>query len=107
MSEYPTEKPLCVFIPSHNNMQDNRYQRVIDSILQQEYSNYHIVFVDDYSDDGTLINTMRYLDKLGFPQDRVTYIQNLQKNYATYNIVNGAFNYCKADDIMVLVDGDD
>lgn len=23
------------------------------SIIQQEYSNYHIVFIDDASDDGT------------------------------------------------------
>lgn len=40
-------------MPSYNNAVKNRYMDNINSILQQEYSNYHIIFIDDYSDDGT------------------------------------------------------
>lgn len=31
--------------------------KVMDSIVAQNYSNYRIVFVDDYSTDGTLVKT--------------------------------------------------
>lgn len=34
-------------------------------------------------------------------------MQNLKRNFATYNIINAAFNYCDEDDIQVLLDGDD
>lgn len=43
----------------------------------------------------------------GFPSNKVIFIQNLQRNYATYNIMNAAFNYCNESDIQVVLDGDD
>ncbi len=37
----------------------------------------------------------------------MVFIQNKQRNYATYNIINAAFNYCQEDDVQMLMDGDD
>lgn len=72
--------------------------KVMDSIVAQNYSNYRIVFVDDYSTDGTLVKTQEYLEKtLNFPKDRVTYVKNLVQKRATFNIVNAAFNFCRKD----------
>lgn len=48
MSRYP-ELPFCVVIPSYNNVKNNRYIHNLNSILQQDYSNYRIVFIDDAS----------------------------------------------------------
>lgn len=62
---------FCVTVMSRNNMENNRYTKVMDSILQQEYENYHIVFIDDVSTDGTLASTAKYLESLNFPRDRV------------------------------------
>jgi hypothetical protein len=31
----------------------------------------------------------------------------LKRNYATYNIINAAYNYCGLDDVQMLMDGDD
>ena len=42
---------FCITVPSHNNVQDNRYLRSMLSILKQDYTNYHIVFIDDFSED--------------------------------------------------------
>lgn len=42
-----------------------------------------------------------------FPENRVRYVQNIKRNYATYNIINAAYNFCHEDDIQVLIDGDD
>ena len=51
--------------------------------------------------------TIDYLNSIGFPKNKVIYIQNLKRNYATYNIINGAYNYCGVDDVQMLIDGDD
>lgn len=40
-------------IPSYNNADNNRYRMNIQSILQQNYTNFHVVFIDDMSDDNT------------------------------------------------------
>ena len=44
---------LCVWVPSFNNAQNRLYLRNLDSIFQQEYQNYHVVYVNDASTDGT------------------------------------------------------
>jgi cellulose synthase/poly-beta-1,6-N-acetylglucosamine synthase-like glycosyltransferase len=79
----------------------------MNSIVQQKYDNYHIVFIDDFSTDNNMQGTIDYMNRIGFPKDRITYVQNLKRNYATYNIINAAYNYCGIDDVQMLMDGDD
>jgi cellulose synthase/poly-beta-1,6-N-acetylglucosamine synthase-like glycosyltransferase len=79
----------------------------MNSIVQQKYDNYHIVFIDDFSTDNNIKGTIEYMNRIGFPKDRITYVQNLNRNYATYNIINAAYNYCGIDDVQMLMDGDD
>lgn len=99
--------PFCISILSHNNVANNRYIKVLLSILKQDYTNYHLVFFDDLSSDETLASTRQFLESKGFPRDRVRYVRNLERKYATYNILNAGFNFCADDDIQVLMDGDD
>ncbi len=41
-------------VPSYNNAVKTRlYLRNLDSIFQQEYKNYHVVYINDGSTDGT------------------------------------------------------
>lgn len=47
------EMPICVVVPSYNNAAKDRYFHNMNSILQQDYSNYRIIFIDDASDDRT------------------------------------------------------
>ena len=47
------ELPICVFIPSFNNVAQDRYLKNLRSVLQQDYSNYRILFIDDHSPDST------------------------------------------------------
>lgn len=99
--------PFCVTILSRNNIEHGRYWKVVDSVLQQEYSNYHIVFIDDKSTDSTLDETMRYFRSQQFPSNRIAFVQNKKHMFATYNIINAAYRHCQSDDIQMLVDGDD
>ena len=50
--------PFCISILSHNNIANNRYIKVMISILKQEYQNYRIVFFDDMSSDDTFNSTI-------------------------------------------------
>jgi glycosyltransferase involved in cell wall biosynthesis len=45
------EIPFCVIIPSYKNQ--DKYLRNLNSILQQDYQHYHIIYIDDASQDGT------------------------------------------------------
>ena len=93
-------------MPSNNNIGDDRYRKVLDTVLMQNYSNYHIVFIDDASSDETYSETDRYLKKMGL-RERTQMIRNEKQMFATYNIQNAVHNYCKSREIVVLLDGDD
>ena len=58
------ELPFCFVIPSYNNAGNDRYKKSLNSILMQEYSNYHIVYVDDHSTDGTLDKAKQFLEDM-------------------------------------------
>ena len=77
IDHYQEELPICLVVPTHNNFQNGRYERFALSVVQQNYSNYHIVIVDDFSDDLTLLYTINLFDKLHFNRKRIHYIQNL------------------------------
>ncbi len=40
-------------------------------------------------------------------KDCVKYVQNLERRFATYNIINAGFNFCDENDVQMLMDGDD
>lgn len=61
---------------SHNNVGQNRYKKAVLSLLQQKYENYHIVFIDDMSDDGNMNKTIQLMQELKFSKERVRFIQN-------------------------------
>ena len=39
---------------SFNNIEGDRYKYAIDTVFMQNYTNFHIVFIDDASTDQTL-----------------------------------------------------
>ena len=64
-------------VPTYNNKDKDRYLKNIKSIVMQNYSNYHIVVIDDASNDGTgdLIND--FMDKQSMlPKERYWLIRN-------------------------------
>ena len=98
---------FCVTMLSKNNIEQGRYWKVLRTILQQNYSNYHIVFIDDNSKDETLSQTINYFKQHKFPSNKLVFVRNKKQMFATYNIVNAAYSYCDIDDVQILIDGDD
>lgn len=56
------QKPIVVIVPSYNNR--NHYQRNLDSIVLQNYTNYHVIYIDDVSPDGTGALVRSYIQKI-------------------------------------------
>ena len=106
LSDY-MEVPMCVVMLSNNNIQNDRYKKVLYTLHLQDYSNYRVVFIDDASTDDTLEATKRYAEELGFDSEKIKYKRNNEQKFATYNLRYAAFDFCKPEEVFVIVDGDD
>lgn len=99
----PKEKAFVVVIPSYNNKA--WYQKNLDSIYSQKYSNYRVIFIDDASPDGTGELVKAYV-KEKKQEFRTTLIQNEKRKGALANNYQAIMS-CKGREIVVEVDGDD
>ena len=97
------ERHLVVLVCSYNNQ--NYYQGNIDSILAQRYSNYHVIYVDDCSPDGTYDSVKSYLAAHN-AQDKFILIRNEERRKALANLYY-AIHLCNPHSIILILDGDD
>lgn len=102
-ADKPVEKHIVVVICSYNNK--DYYERNLGSVFCQYYDNFHVIYINDVSTDGTgeLVETFireRHME------DRVTLINNKERVGAMANLYN-AIHSCKNKDIIVTLDGDD
>jgi glycosyltransferase involved in cell wall biosynthesis len=102
------EKPLVVVIPSYNNAR--YYKRNLDSVLNQRYKNFRVIYIDDQSPDGTgeLVEVYLKQHSLGVHSliSRVQLIKNTQRKGALGNLYD-AIHSCKDEEVIVTLDGDD
>ncbi len=97
------EKHFVVLIPSYNN--SKCYKRNLDSIFMQKYSNFHILYIDDCSPDGTGDLVEKYI-KEKHQEHRVILIKNKERRKAMANVYTGVL-MCDDNDIIASCDGDD
>ena len=82
--------PICVVIPSYNNAADRRYFHNMNSILQQDYDNYRIIFIDDASDDGTGSLIQKYAFERQIPEEKLKIVINKERKMAMPNLYEAA-----------------
>lgn len=97
------EKPFVIVTASYNNFL--WYARNLDSVFNQDYKNYRMIYIDDNSYDGTGILVRDYIAKHG-KESLVTVVCNQERRGATENIYN-AIHSCNKDEIVIILDGDD
>lgn len=97
------QKPIAIIIPSYNNEQVCQIN--LESVKVQNYSNYHVFYIDDCSTDRTCDLVREFIQEHGL-QDRITLIQNTERHGALYNIYH-AIHACKDEAIILTLDGDD
>lgn len=104
-------KHFVIVAASYNNKdwykQDasKRWKGHLDSIFAQQYNNYHVIYIDDCSPDGTGKLVEEYIKEKGM-QDRVTLIKNSTRYGAMENQYR-AIHTCKDSNVIVILDADD
>lgn len=97
------EKEIVVIIPSFNNIQ--WYQRNLDSVRDQQYTNYHVMYIDDASKDGTGDAVRKYVADNNL-HHKITVISNPSNRGALANIYD-AVHSSNDKAIILTLDGDD
>lgn len=97
------ELQFVIITPSYRNKE--WYKRNLDSVFNQNYTNYRIIYIDDTSPDDTG-NLVEEYTKECHQEYKVTLIKNDERVGALANIYK-AVHMCKPEEIVVLVDGDD
>ena len=97
------EHPLVITIPSYNN--EKLIQKNLDSVYNQNYDNYRVIYINDASTDNTGKLVDQYVKQLG-QEHRTTIIHNKENMGATYNHYM-AGHMCQDHEIIVNLDGDD
>lgn len=96
-------KEFVFIIPSYNN--ESNYLKNLDSVLNQTYQNWRVVYVDDCSNDNTYDLVSKYIvDK---NVDNKVKILKTDKNRGPAYSRHIAFKECQDDEICCLLDGDD
>jgi len=102
-----TEKPIVIVIPSYNNK--NWYEKNLDSVFNQNYENYKVIYIDDASLDGTGQLVERYIKSKNQEhkiKQKITLIKN-KKNYGALANIYKAVHTCQDKTIIITLDGDD
>lgn len=97
------EQPIAVVVPSYNNAL--WCVKNIDSLLSQNYSNYHIYYYDDCSTDATYACVTEYVKKHN-ARNKVTIVHNPTRRGALANIYR-CIHSLENNVIVLTVDGDD
>src|SRR5438046_1146031 len=76
------EREIVIIIPSYNN--ENWYERNLDSVVNQRYHNYSIIYINDCSTDDTGLLVAQYIKDKKL-EHRVTLINNTERKGALAN----------------------
>lgn len=102
-ADFVGQKPFVIVIPSYNNEQWCR--RNLESVFEQQYGNYRVIYINDCSTDTTCQKVESIISE-HCKQEHVTLITNRQRRGATYNLYH-AIHSCDDREIILTLDGDD
>lgn len=96
-------KNFVIIVPSYNN--EEWYEKNLYSVINQDYDNYRVIYIDDASKDDTYFKVKSYLEAYD-KKNKVTLIHN-EKNVGALANLYKAIHSCEDNEIVVTVDGDD
>lgn len=103
LSHASSEKKMVVVITSYNNKE--WYKKNLDSVFNQNYSNYRIIYIDDRSPDGTGKLVQSYIQQKGQAHRTTLVLQPTWKSQM-FNHYQAVY-MCDDDEIVCHLDGDD
>ena len=89
-------------VSTGRNNNKNSIERYLGSLAGQNYSNYHIVHVDDASDDGA-VEKMQELVFLEYPElkEKLTIVSNTERTYPLRSKHKAITEHCRDDEIVI------
>ncbi len=90
-----------IIIPSYNNEEWVEYN--VASILNQTYTNYSVLYINDASTDNTYNSVIEIVKDY----DNWTVINSKENKGAAYNYVEYVDTFVNDNDILIHLDGDD
>ncbi|MCI5051712.1 MAG: glycosyltransferase family 2 protein [Simkaniaceae bacterium] len=101
--EIKEQKPFVIIVPSYNNAEF--VEKNLSSILEQEYSNFRVIYIDDCSTDATYKKAAQVVRRYN-AEGKVKLIRN-KRNFGSMANMYNAVHSCKNEEIVAVVDGDD
>lgn len=98
---------MCVVVPGYNNNAKFRIEYNLNSIFQQNYTNYFVVIINDASTDNSDELYRKYLSFHQINPDTYAYIENKDRKTALENIYTATHDYCSPDSVVLNLDADD
>ena len=98
------DKDFVFIISSYNNQE--YVTKNLDSVLNQQYEKWRIIYIDDASTDDTLVNVQSYLLKNQQINEKFKLITNEKNMKQAYNRYH-SYKYCNDNEIICFLDGDD
>lgn len=98
------DKKFVFIISSYNNQ--DYVSKNLNSVFNQTYTNWRIIYIDDASNDNTFKNVNDLLDEKPIFKNKVKLIKNeinMKQAYSRFN----AYKFCLDDEIICFLDGDD
>ena len=86
---------------------ENRYRKVLQTIFYQNYTNYHVVFMDDGSSDETYTQSKLFVNNSNKVSQKIEFVKNKERKHFAFNLNHAANNYCKRGEILIILDGND
>ncbi|KKP96101.1 MAG: hypothetical protein US13_C0001G0045 [candidate division TM6 bacterium GW2011_GWE2_36_25] len=97
------EKSFVIVITSYNN---ERYcEKNLASVLNQNYSNFRVIYIDDCSTDKTSKITEEYI-KNNDHQKKISFFKNKQRNLKLANLYQ-IIHTLPDEEVVIELDGDD
>jgi len=93
------EQKIVIISPTYNS--EKYINNCIESVVSQDYDNYEMIVIDDASTDNTYNIAKRW------ESDKIKVIRNEENKGAVRNQIESIRKYCKEDDIVMFLDGDD
>jgi hypothetical protein len=97
------EKPFVIVIPSHNNRE--WYQQNLDSVFNQNYRNYRVIYIADASTEGTERFVESYVAQ-NHQEKRFTLLKNKEQRGVLACLCQAIFS-CNREEIVVPLEGAD
>jgi glycosyltransferase involved in cell wall biosynthesis len=92
---------FVIITPSFNN--ENWVDIYVDSILNQTYTNYTVIYIDDCSTDSTFDKVYKKTNG----NSKFVCIKNEKNQQAFKNYIDAINKYSTDEDVVVMIDGDD